>query len=503
LQARLQLPNQLEGSTASWSLASPDWRDICGGTCSMLPATLDPGAITIQGDWRRSRGAEHFESLQIETRLAKINASGRVDPPGPAAGTAAASRNMQFNLDIEGDDASRLNSWLGPLFDRRPFGLQARVETEPGHVRIRDLALRQGQSEVFATVDVGLAERPVIQAQVKSPLLDLSPLRQHAVEQLSKAPQAGPEPKQPTPQRELLFRDEAIRLVGELPVDLSLDLDIDQFLLGNYRMRQLQAKANWSRHALLVEDFAFSGDQDGHYTGHFSAQQQGGVTELALFTQADDLKLGLIGKSGQDPATLPPSDILVDLAGRGSTWHELAQTLQGRTRWYAGAGRVSDAGLDFLFGDLLTQIFSTLNPLSKTSQFTELDCGVYAADFNAGQVTMAPIVIQTDKITAFSSGQLNLSNEAIELSFNTVPRKGLGISAGSVVNPFFRIGGTLMKPAVELDVTKGAISGGVMVATAGLSVLIKSLSDRLLASKDPCADARSSIELSDRQQDNR
>jgi hypothetical protein len=301
----------------------------------------------------------------------------------------------------------------------------------------------------------------------------------------------------------LLFRDEAIRLVGELPVDLSLDLDIDQFLLGNYRMRQLQAKANWSRHALLVEDFAFSGDQDGHYTGHFSAQQQGGVTELALFTQADDLKLGLIGKSGQDPATLPPSDILVDLAGRGSTWHELAQTLQGRTRWYAGAGRVSDAGLDFLFGDLLTQIFSTLNPLSKTSQFTELDCGVYAADFNAGQVTMAPIVIQTDKITAFSSGQLNLSNEAIELSFNTVPRKGLGISAGSVVNPFFRIGGTLMKPAVELDVTKGAISGGVMVATAGLSVLIKSLSDRLLASKDPCADARSSIELSDRQQDNR
>jgi len=79
-----------------------------------------------------------------------------------------------------------------------------------------------------------------------------------------------------------------------------------------------------------------------------------------------------------------------------------------------------------------------------------------------------------------------------------VPRKGLGISAASVVNPFFRIGGTLMNPSLQLDVTRGAISGGALVATAGLSVLFKSLSDRLLTSKDPCGDARSIIESNDR-----
>ncbi len=458
----------------------------------LVPDTPLPDLpFSARGELQNDGQRHETRVRNAEVKLGEINVrlQARLQLQDQLAGSTG-GRNMQISLGVEGDDASRLNPWLGPLFDSQPFALQARVDTEPGHIRIRDLALRQGQSELFATVDVGLAERPVIQARVKSPLLDLSPLRQHAVAGLA----------EPAPQRKLLFRDEPIQVVGELPVDLSLDLDIEQLLLDDHRIRQLQAAADWTQHALEVKDFAFSGDQDGHYKGHLSAQQQAGITGFSLFMLADDLKLGLIGTSGQDPATLPASDILVDLAGKGSTWHELAQTLRGRVRWYAGSGRISNTGLDFLFADLVTQIFTTLNPLSKSSRYTTLDCAVYAADFTDGMVSMAPIVIRTDGITAFSSGQLDLSNEVIVLNFNTVPRKGLGISAGSVVNPFFRIGGTLMKPAVELDVTKGAISGGVMVATAGLSVLFKSLSDRLLASKDPCGDARSSIELGDSQQ---
>jgi len=123
---------------------------------------------------------------------------------------------------------------------------------------------------------------------------------------------------------------------------------------------------------------------------------------------------------------------------------------------------------------------------------------VYAADFVAGKMKLSPIVIQTDQITAFSEGEIDLASEQINLNFRTVPRKGLGISASSVVNPFFRIGGTLLNPSLQLDVTRGAISGGAMVATAGLSVLFKSVSDRWLTSKDPCGDARKSIESNDK-----
>lgn len=493
VQAGLQLENQLEGSTASWNLHSTDWRELW----PHAPDALETGEITAAGTWRRSAGDDEFTSLQLRTPVAAVTGSGLIsataENPSQAAG---GGRKMNFKLDISGDDASRLNPFLGPLFDSQPFGLQLTAAMESGRISSEDIHFRQGKTDLSAQLEVLLAERPVIRSKVRSALLDLTPLQQHVVAAQTEQP-GHQAPRQPADQK-LLFTDEAIDLVSDIGIDLSLDLAIEELLLDAYQFRQLSFGLELLPESLTVDDFEFHGGKGGHYAGQFSAQKRLDGTQFKLRARADDLKLGLIGKSGQDPDTLPPSDILLDLAGTGQTWHELAQTLTGTTRWYAGAGRISDTGLDFLFSDLLTQVFSTLNPLSQKSQFTQLSCGVFAADMLDGQVKLAPIVIQTDQITAFSEGQVDLSSEAIVMSFRTVPRKGLGISASSVVNPFFRIGGTLMKPALQLDVTKGAISGGAMVATAGLSVLFKSLSDRLLGSKDPCGDARAEIEKADK-----
>ena len=52
-------------------------------------------------------------------------------------------------------------------------------------------------------------------------------------------------------------------------------------------------------------------------------------------------------------------------------------------------------------------------------------------------------------------------------------------------------------PAVELDPAGAVVSGGLAVATAGISLLAKSMSDRFLSSKDPCGDALKEIEKRD------
>ncbi|HKX56471.1 MAG TPA: AsmA-like C-terminal region-containing protein, partial [Xanthomonadales bacterium] len=363
-----------------------------------------------------------------------------------------------------------MNPFAGPLFDNQPFTLQFTAAVDSGRFSSQDIHFRQAKTDLVAELDVLLAERPVINSKLRSTLLDLTPLQQHLLATRAAQPAAK------APAQKLLFTDQVINLVGDVPFDLTLDLAVDEFLFGPNQFRKVSFMLELLPQSLRLQEFEFRGVRDGHYAGSFSAERQADGTALKLTGRAADLKLGLIGVSGQDPDSLPPSDILLDLTGKGSTWRELAQTLTGSTRWYTGSGRVSNAGLDLLFSDLMSQIFSTLNPLSKKSQFTQLNCAVYAADFLNGQAKLAPIVIQTDQITAFSEGKVDLSSEAVDMSFRTVPRKGLGISAGAVVNPFFRIGGTLMKPALQLDVTKGAISGGAMVATAGLSVLFKSLS---------------------------
>ena len=120
---------------------------------------------------------------------------------------------------------------------------------------------------------------------------------------------------------------------------------------------------------------------------------------------------------------------------------------------------------------------------------TTLDCTVINADIASGKILVNPIIVNTEEITIFSGGEIDLSTETMSLDFNTKVRKGIGISAGMVVNPFIRLGGDLSSPSIELDPTAVAVSGSVAVATVGLSLLGRSLWDRFLTSKDPCGQA--------------
>jgi hypothetical protein len=175
----------------------------------------------------------------------------------------------------------------------------------------------------------------------------------------------------------------------------------------------------------------------------------------------------------------------------------MASSLNGKTRIYLGSGQVANAGLDLFFSDFLTQLFSTLNPFSETSEYTQLDCAVMAAEAESGIVTVFPVIYHTEQLTILSEGTVDLNTEGIDLAFNTKPRKGIGLNAGTLINPLIKVGGRLTAPAVEMDAAGGIKSGGLAVATLGISVLAKSFSDRFLSSPDPCGEARTELELRD------
>jgi hypothetical protein len=69
------------------------------------------------------------------------------------------------------------------------------------------------------------------------------------------------------------------------------------------------------------------------------------------------------------------------------------------------------------------------------------------------------------------------------------PRKGVGISAGSIANPYVKLGGTLSSPALEVKTLKAVTSTGAAVATAGLTVLFRGFYDRITAEKKVCVEA--------------
>jgi hypothetical protein len=68
----------------------------------------------------------------------------------------------------------------------------------------------------------------------------------------------------------------------------------------------------------------------------------------------------------------------------------------------------------------------------------------------------------------------------------TKPRKGIGISASMITNPYIKLGGTLADPSIELKPIEAVTSTGVAVATLGLSLVAKGMFDRITAERKVC-----------------
>ena len=135
------------------------------------------------------------------------------------------------------------------------------------------------------------------------------------------------------------------------------------------------------------------------------------------------------------------------------------------------------------------KLLATLNPFVEKSPHTQLECALVAAEIENGQVVVEPLIYQTREMAIVSGGNIDLVTEHLKLDFHTQVRTGIGLSAGMVVNPFIRLGGTLASPAIEIDPANTAVKGGLAVATVGLSVVGRSLYDRFLSEKEPCQKA--------------
>jgi hypothetical protein len=245
---------------------------------------------------------------------------------------------------------------------------------------------------------------------------------------------------------------------------------------------------------MKISPFTFKGETGDSYYGHFSLDETSGTPTLHFDLYGRDVRLGLFSAPGQDPKTSPPIEIEVNLDGAGQTMRDLVKSLNGKYVSYLGSGRLANDGIDLLFSDFLTQLYAQLNPVANANTYTELDCAVVAATAEDGWIKVFPVIVHTDQLTILSEGVVDMNTEEIDIFFKTRPRTGLGLSPGIIINPLIKLGGRLTAPDIEIDPAETIKTGGLAVATIGLSLLAQSMSDRFLSSPDPCGDARKTIE---------
>ena len=154
-----------------------------------------------------------------------------------------------------------------------------------------------------------------------------------------------------------------------------------------------------------------------------------------------------LGSEDIPAADVPPLGMAMNIKIHGSSPRQMASGANGQLLLTQGAGthqeRLHQLPTVAVF---VAQLAEKLNPFAKEDPFMKLDCTVARADIVNGQVTVQPVLLQTEKVTITAHGTIDLHTEKLLLDFNTRPRKGIGVSPGMFTNPLIRLEGTLVSP---------------------------------------------------------
>ncbi|MEZ5559768.1 MAG: hypothetical protein R3E86_14650 [Pseudomonadales bacterium] len=447
------------------------WRDD--------PRLAEPFALGIDLDYEVGR----LDVRKVEASLGALRLSGNLvidEPPDLSASrgslnvTAPSSRQLLALLGLDLDVAD------GPLsLDAELTGLTDRVRLEQFEATIADSDL-SGSGELLWGV------KPRIEVMLHSRRLNLPFL----LPRIDSAPlETSGELEAP----ESAAAEQSARVIPDTALDVDWLTHFDgrlAFHVDNLTVREALS-SSVVLDLLLVDgtlasrEFSWNGAFSSGYAQVVISNEEGhAAVDLYLNSQRIPLLWLLAG----NPDAGADWTYMGRLWGKGSTLRSLAASLNGGLIYKGGGGRLNNRGLDMVLGDVVGEIFSYVNPWATKEPTTRIVCSAGAMSVTDGVIDAKPgLVVRLDKVDMASAGSIDLRNERVDLTFKSKSRKGLGISVGKALTPFFRIGGTLANPRLSLDAKSGAVSAGAAVATAGLSIIAGGLWDRWIATAaDPC-----------------
>lgn len=178
-------------------------------------------------------------------------------------------------------------------------------------------------------------------------------------------------------------------------------------------------------------------------------------------------------------------DLNVNLAGNGSTYRQMVQTLQGSAIAIVDKSVIQAGELKFMSGNFISQLLTALNIDSSKASKLDLTCGVVRADLSGGKAVFPKgIAINSQQLTLVSDGNINLNNDKINFTVKPFSGKLVDTNVAQALSSFVKVGGTLESPKIMID-DKEALKAIVGVATTGGTAYLGS---KLLLDADssPC-----------------
>jgi hypothetical protein len=440
-------------------------------TLGDFSVTDAPFSIVSRGEIRDMRLT--LERLNIKVGEASVTAQGELD-------LAPSGRSTEFEFDLDVPSLGKVGLFNERRIREQSLQIHARVRGDENEVWIDELVARLGESDIRGSVRLQKGDVPKLSLEIQADSIRLAPLLEE------KAPDYDATPEFDDGR---LIPDIEVPFDAMKKLDATVLLDIGELQRDPLLFRAVKLRAQLQEGALYVHEAGFEA-RSGWLQARGALEPGDGLGNATLAIKARDLSMGLTGQGG-----LPSSRTNIDgqLEATGVDLRTLAGNASGVL--FLNVRNIvvpSDRLLKRIYGDILDEILSTINPFSKDDPETRIECVVLPIEISDGDLGFSPnALMRTDKIRILSDTSMDLKSEEIEMSFQTTPRRGITISTGELLNPYVMVVGTLAAPRLAVDAKGSLITGGAAVATGGLSILAKAAWDRLARSKAPCETAAS------------
>ncbi len=269
---------------------------------------------------------------------------------------------------------------------------------------------------------------------------------------------------------QLAFRAERLKVRGLVLSDVAVEVGLSG---GRLVVRPLTASV-----------------AGGRVSGDITLDARGATPRLAVNLDARKVDLGRVLKDMEITDVLETRlDAKIAVKGGGASVRAIMAGLNGDILATLGEGRINNKAVDLAGADLVTEAFTSLNPLARKDDYTRLTCAVVRMPVRNGVATADKgIAVETTKMNIVGSGTVNLKTEKLDLAVRPRPKEGLGISLGGLAG-LVRIKGTLGEPRVGIDemgVAKTGVAVGAALATGGLSLVAQGLFDKATEGAPPC-----------------
>jgi uncharacterized protein involved in outer membrane biogenesis len=389
-------------------------------------------------------------------------------------GTDAAT---ELSLRADGPSLAALSAGLPEI----AFKASLSASLTPEQLTFDAIEANFGESDLAGAIEVTMGEKTAIAGKLTSQRLDLTPFAGGG-EDGEPEEKAESKQEEDAAESQYVFTEEPLPFEALQRSDVDFDVDIARLTINKLVLLDMTTAVDLKDGKLRLKN-RFAGPQGGTSASDIALTSAGESADLAAKVNMRDLHLNLISGDIEDKSLVPPLGVTVDINSSGGSARALASSANGRVLVTKGQGQIENNLVGAVSGDIFAQLFQALNPLAKDEEFTTLDCLIFGLDITSGKADINGMYVQAEKIKIVGDGDIDLTSEALNIEFNTKPRKGVGVSADMFVTPFVKLTGTLASPSIGLD-KKGAL---LAVGTGGLSVLAEAAADRAAGEKDSCA----------------